>query len=118
MNRAEKLIRDQQNKLKQGDPAYTVGLQLLDMMERDDRLATILEEDLQNSAMGLGSCADELKKHADEIHKKNRGSCVCITPDEAEKIIRKFYGLPDPEERGAAGAPEAAADFISLEDFF
>ena len=118
MNKAEELIRNQQSKLRQGEPAYTVGLQLLDMMAEDDRIAQILAEDLQNDGMNLEKCAAALKTHADEIHKKNGGSCVCVTPDEAGKIIRKFYGLPDPEERGAAGTPEADADFISLEDFF
>ena len=118
MNKAEKLIRDQQDKLKHGGTAWTIGLQLLDMMERDGRLAPILEEDLQNDGMNLEKCAAAMRARADEIHKKTKETCVCITADEAEKVIRKFYGLPDPEGRDAAGAPEAAADFISLEDFF
>lgn len=103
---------------KEGTPAYMIGLQLIDMIKADGEIASILEEDLQNPDMGLEKCADALKKHADGIHGRTKGNCVCITPMEAEKIIRKFYGLPDPAERKPEPQPipEADSGIISLED--
>lgn len=101
---------------KENSPAWMIGQQLIDMIKADERIAPIIGEDLQNPGMSLEKCAEAMKKRADEIHSKTKGNCVCITPAEAEKVIRKFYGLPDPAE-AAAPEPINQADIISLEDF-
>ena len=51
-------------------------------------------------------------------HRETKSNTIYITPPEAEKIIRKFYGLPDPEERQEEMemAPAAVPDIIELED--
>ncbi len=114
MGKAIEMIRQQQKGLKPTDAAYMIGMQLIDMIRKDSRIEPIMEEDLQNEKMGLEACSAALKVRADEIHKTVKGSCVCITPDEAEKVIRRFYGLPDP------AGPEAEIpeekEIISLED--
>ena len=46
-------------------------------------------------------------------HKKG-GNCVCVPPDTAEQIIRKFYGITAPEEtkQRALGLAINLADFL------
>ena len=62
--------------------------------------------------MGIADCEQRIKAWADE-HKKS-GSCVCVPPDTAEQIIRKFYGIPAPEEtkQRALGLAINLADFL------
>lgn len=115
MNKAIELIQQQQAG-KDNTPAFVIGLHLIDMMKTDSRIEPILEEDLQSGSMGLEMCAAALKKRADEIHRNSRGDCVVITPPEAEKIIRKFYGLPDPEEAKPEEPGPSATGIIELED--
>ena len=118
MNKATELIRKQQSG-KDNTPAFVIGLHLIDMMKQDGRIASILEEDLQNQDMSLEKCAQKLKEAADAKHRETKSSTICITPPEAEKIIRKFYGLPDPEEEPKERKPEEPAtlpDIIELED--
>ena len=105
---------------KENSPAWMIGMQLIDMIKDEPAISGIVEEDLQNPDMSLDKCADAMRKHADEIHSKNRGSCVCITPAEAEKVIRKFYGLPDRTERqepAAEPVPATEENILNLEDF-
>ncbi len=117
MNKATELIQKQQSG-KVNTPAFVIGLHLIDMMKQDGRIASILEEDLQNPEMSLEKCAQKLKDAADAKHRETKSNTICITPPEAEKIIRKFYGLPDPEERQEETemAPATIPDIIELED--
>ena len=117
MNKAAELIQKQQSG-KDNSPAFIIGLHLIDMMKQDGRIEAILEEDLQNPEMSLDNCAGKLQAEADRIHKDTKRNPVCLTPMQAEKIIRKFYGLPDPEDLPAeepAPAP-APSGIIELED--
>ena len=71
-----------------------------------------MEQDLEARELSLTACERKIKAHADR-HKT--GNFACVTPLEAEEIIREFYGLP------AAGAdrPEPVPDNVfHLEDFF
>ena len=90
---------EQQQRDCENSPAWMVGQQLKDICAADPHCAEIVSQDLENKGMSLKSAAAKIKSHADELHKKQKGNCVCITPDVAEKIIREFYGLP------AASAP-------------
>lgn len=118
MNKATELIQKQQSG-KVNTPAFVIGLHLIDMMKQDGRIASILEEDLQSPEMSLERCAQKLKDAADAKHRETKSNTICITPLEAEKIIRKFYGLPDPEEMQEEKKQEDPAelpDIIELED--
>jgi len=115
MNKATELIQKQQSG-KDNSPAFVIGLHLIDMMKQDSRIEAILEEDLQNPEMSLENCAKKLQDAADQIHRETKKNTVCLTPMQAEKIIRKFYGLPDPEDvQKEEPAPEPGG-IIELED--
>lgn len=118
--KAIELIEAQQ-KGKEGTPAYMVGEQLKDICRSEPASADLVEKDLAIESMSLAAAAGKIKAHADELHKKQKGNCVCITPDVAERIIREFYGLPSAAEpHPAAPVPEPAAEdsgFLNLDDF-
>ena len=101
-------LREQQEKCEDSSPAWGVAEQLIDICSRESASAEIILPDLDNPEMDVVHAEKEIRKLADEKHKKSRSSCVCVTPKEAEGVLRKFYGLPD------AAAPEAANDFTGL----
>ena len=88
-----------QQKGKENTSAWMVGEQLKDICAADPHCAELVAQDLENKDMSLEKAAGKIKAYADELHKKQKGSCVCVPPNEAEKILREFYGLP------AASAP-------------
>lgn len=88
-----------QQKGKENTPAWMVGEQLKDICAADPNCAELVAQDLENKDMTLEKAAGKIKAYADELHKKRKGSCVCVPPNEAERILREFYGLP------AASAP-------------
>lgn len=110
LKKAVEAIEQQQP--KERTPVWMVGEQLKDMLRNEPHLAELVAQDLENEDMGLAACEKKIKEWADK-HKS--GDFSCVIPSEAEKIIRKFYGLP---ERGAA--PEKAIGgmpMINPEDF-
>ena len=115
MNKATELIQKQQSG-KDNSPAFVIGLHLIDMMKQDSRIEAILEEDLQNAGMSLDECAKKLQAEADRIHRETKSNTVCLSPLQAEKIIRKFYGLPDPEDKPAEEPAPEPIGIIELED--
>ena len=115
MNKAIELIQKQQSG-KDNSPAFVIGLHLIDMMKQDGRIEAILEEDLKNPEMSLEDCAKKLQAEADRIHRETKKNTVCLTPLQAEKIIRKFYGLPDPEDIPQPAPEPQPSGIIELED--
>ena len=106
------MLEAQQAKVKPHSPQWMVGEQLKDLLRAEPHLAELVEQDLEGKEMSLAECEKKIKAHADR-HKT--GNFACVTPLEAEEIIREFYGLP------AAGAdrPEPVPDNVfHLEDFF
>lgn len=93
--------------------AYMVGQQLKEIC-RDSACADLVAADLENPGMDLKACAVKIKEWADEQHKKNKERCVCVPPDVAEGIIRKFYGLPD----ATTAEPQGPEPGNSLESLF
>ena len=98
---------------KEHTTVWCVGEQLKDILRDAPELAELVAQDLENKSMRLAECERKIKARADEIHKSARSGGVCVTPMEAERIIRTFYGLP---ERGAA--PQKQAEVVNLADFF
>lgn len=106
-------LRQQQDKCPDGSPARFVAAQLVDICRNEPASAEILLPDLDNPDMDVIHAERQIKALADEKHKASHSSCVCVTPDEAETALRKFYGLP-----AAHAAPvEPSDDFINLLDF-
>ena len=90
---------------------WMVGEQLKDLLRSEPQWADMVEADLKNKEQSLEAVTGKIRKLA---QKNKVGSCGCVTPAEAEKIIRETYGIP---EKGAAPAP-AADSVINLEEFF
>ena len=91
-----------QQKGKENTAPWGVGEQLKDICRQDPNCAEIVAQDLTNPNMSLVECEKKIKAKADEIQKKGKHKCVCITPSVAEQIIREFYGLPDAQKAPAA----------------
>ena len=109
------LITKQQEGLDEGSPAFCVGEQLKDIATREDLSAELLAQDLENEDMSLVKAEAQIRKYADENHKKAK--CFCVTPKVAEGILRKFYGLSSPDDTGSKPAPKQSSSFIDLSDF-
>ena len=117
MDNINELISGLQKGLE-GTPEYMVGQQLKDIC-KDKACAKIVAEDPKNKSMSLHAAAEKIEDWADEQHRKKGGSCICVPPDVAEKILREFYGLPDamPEAQAEPGA-EPAAPGLALASIF
>ena len=96
---------------KERSAVWMVGEQLKDICRADPSAAEILLTDLlHNPEMTLVAAE---KKIAEQARKNKVGSCGCVTPAEAEDILRSFFGLGAPGQ-GAAGTPKILdlADFL------
>lgn len=121
----EKLINeviqkiDLQQKGKEGTAVYGVGEQLKDICRTTQGAAELVLRDLDVEEMSIDKCEKKIKERADELHKKKGGSSVCVTPAEADRIIRKFYGIPNnsPDNGQAVTEEKIKPDIIDLESF-
>ena len=103
---------------KEDKPEWTVGEQLLAMASQQPEIAELLAQDLDVPEMNLTAAAAKIKEYADEKHKKRRGNCVCVTPTEAEKVLREFYHLPEADAATDSRPPVgSAAPIVDLADF-
>ena len=105
---AIKAIESQQPKLR--NDIWMVGEQLKDMIRAELKWADMIEQDLKNKEQNLEAIAKKIRERA---QKNKTGSFGCVTPAEAEEIIRKTFCIPDHEEEKAT-----PSNVISLEDFF
>lgn len=90
--------------------AWMVGEQLKDICRAEPRSAALIEKDLDVKEMDLRSAAKKIKAYADG---HRTGSFACVTPAEAERILREFYGLDtsSPQGEGMRG------QIVNLEDW-
>ena len=86
---------------------WMVGEQLKDMLRNDETGQEMVAQDLERG-MSLKACEKKLAEYAGR-HKT--GNFACVTPVEAEEIIREYFGLG--KEKAAA-----QADVVDLSDFF
>lgn len=103
------MIEAQQAKVQERGPQWMVGEQLKDLCRREPASAALLAKDLENDAMNITAAEKKLKAFADG---HRIGNFACVTPAEAEKILREFYGLPE------AGAEPQPSNVINLADFW
>lgn len=98
---------------KEHSAVWMVGEQMKDMIRGDAAAAELLLTDLtQNKEMTLAAAEKKIAERA----KKNRvGNCGCVTPTEAEDILREFFGLPGRSEPAAPKAVERKV--VDLADF-
>lgn len=105
-------LEAQQSKVKPRSPQWMVGEQLKDICRREPRSAELIAQDLENDSMSITEAEKKIKAYADG-HKT--GNFSCVTPIEAEKILREFYGLPNPDE--VTAPPPATKKLVDLSDF-
>ena len=107
-----------QQKDRKRDAVWMVGEQLKDICRREEHSAQLIAEDLKSESMSLAAAE---KKIAEQAKKNRVGSCGCVTPFEADEILRKFYGLPGAAETPIATDPVPAVPTekktIDLSDF-
>lgn len=106
MSAVEKIER-QQAKEKGRTAAWMVGEQLKDMARREPESAELLDKDLDIPEMSIQQAEKKIKAYADE-HKT--GSFACVTPAEAERILREFYGLTARAEQSGAPTGDNGGD--------
>lgn len=100
-----------QQKGKENSAAWMVGEQLKDICRDDPHCAEIVDKDLDVPEMSIDKAERKIKEYADQQRRVN--NCVCVPPNKAEEIIRKFYGLP---EAGAKSAPKSKP-ILDLKNF-
>ena len=108
------LLEAQQAKVKPRSPQWMVGEQLKDICRQEPRSAELITQDLQVEAMSITEAEKKIKAYADS-HKT--GNFACVTPVEAENILREFHGLPRPDEVKPAVPPAPARKLVDLADF-
>ena len=90
-------LREQQSKVRERGPQWMVAEQLMDICLAEPICAELLDQDLDVEAMSITEAEKKIKAYAD-AHKT--GSFACVTPVEADRILREFYGLPQRGEPG------------------
>ena len=103
---ATEKIEKQQAKEKGRTAAWMVGEQLKDIARREPESEELLDRDLDIPEMSIQQAEKEIQAWAD-AHKT--GNFACVTPLEAERILRKFYGLRTPSTGERELLPAAAA---------
>lgn len=106
MSAIEKL-KAQQVEVTERSAPWMVAEQLIDLCRREPDSAQLIAQDLDNPEMSIVEAEKRIKAYADE-HKT--GNFACVTPAEAEEILRKFYGLPESGASGMIGLD--LADFL------
>ena len=122
MDKAMEAIAEQQAKVKARSAPWMVGEQLKDMIRREPGIAELIAQDLTAGGMSLTKAEDKIKDFAD---RHRTGTFACVTPAEAEEILREYFGLPvagaqAPSVSSAdSSLPEGAGTgVINLADFF
>lgn len=106
-----KAIEAQQSEKR--DSVWMVGEQLKEMIRTDGDAAALVLEDLRSGGeRTLQKAEEQIRKRAQE----NRiGTVGCVTPVEAEEILRHFFGLG--ERQSAEQKHTGETRILMLEDF-
>lgn len=104
-------IEEQQAKVMARSAQWIVGEQLKDICRHEPGCAELIAEDLQVEKMSITEAEKKIEAFAD---KNKVGNSSCVTPMEADRILREFYGLPDRFEDG--GTPERGEESQETEN--
>lgn len=104
-------LREQQSKVKERSPQWMVAQQLMDLCRAEPACAEILAQDLEVEAMSITEAEKKIKAFADG-HRS--GGFACVTPGEADAILREFYGLGAP---GGTAVESGSPKILNLADF-
>ena len=106
-------IEAQQKKVKPRSAQWMVGEQLKDICRREPESAELIAQDLNVKEMSILEAEKKIKAFAD---KNKVGSFACVTPVEAEQILREFYGLENPELREEPETQKETSKIVSIFD--
>lgn len=95
---------------KERNAVWMVGEQLKDILRAEPWNQEIVARDLELETMSLAECEKKIKECAD---KHRKGSSSCVTPWEAEQIIREFYGISSQ----TVGLRTETPEILDLKDF-
>ena len=111
IEQAIEMLNEQQSKVKERSAPWMVAEQLKDICRREPWSAELLAKDLENHQMGIVQAEKKIKAFADD-HKT--GGFSCVTPLEAEEILREFYGLGAASAAAGGDTPKVLnlADFL------
>ena len=112
MSAIEKLL-EQQARVPEYSAPWMVAEQLMDICRREPHSAQLIDQDLDNPEMGIVQAEAQIRAYSDANRKG--ATCFCVTPIQAEKILREFYGLPD---SGGRGSSTGDGKVLDLADFF
>ncbi len=104
-------IEEQQAKVKARSAQWMVGEQLKDICRHEPGSAELIYQDLQVKEMSITEAEKKIKEFAD---KNKTGNFACVTPMEADRILREFYGLAERFEDG--GAPDRGEESQETEN--
>lgn len=118
--RALTVIGEQQAKTTPRSAPWMVGEQLKDVIRREPEISELIWQDLTTGGMTLVKAEAKIKDYAD---KHRTGNFSCVTPTEAEDILREYFGLPKAGggmdcEAPAGPRKDEGAGVIDLADFF
>lgn len=104
-------LEQQQSTVKERSAPWMVAEQLKDICRQEPDSAELIAQDLENPEMGIVQAEKKIKAFAD-AHKT--GSFSCVTPSEAEEILREFYGLGTAGDSSDGASPKVLnlADFL------
>ena len=106
------MLEEQQSKVPPRSPLWMVAEQIKNICRCEPHSAELVAQDLENPSMSITEAEKKIKVFADG-HKT--GNFSCVSPAEAERILREFYGLP--AVGGAPEAPSSGAQVRELADF-
>lgn len=111
IEQAIEMLNEQQSKVKERSAPWMVAEQLKDLCRREPESAELIARDLENPEMGIIQAEKKIKSFADS---RKTGSFSCVTPMEAEEILRQFYGLGAASASSGGNAPKVLnlADFL------
>lgn len=84
-------LREQQSRVSEHSAAWMVAEQLMEICRREPGSAELIAQDLDNPEMDIAHAEKQIKAYADA--NRNGAKCFCVSPVQAEEILRKFYGL-------------------------
>lgn len=110
-DRAIQMLLEQQSKVKERSAPWCVARQLMDICRLEPDSAEIMAQDLENESMSIVEAEKKIKAFAD---KHKTGNFSCVDKEDADNILREFYGLPKPGEdsSGGNGVVLNLADFL------
>ena len=114
MNDAIEKLNAQQARVDKWSSVYSVAEQLKDICRHEPESAALIARDLDVKGMGIADAEKKIRELADQHAPKGRNGGVGISLFEAEKVLRKFFGLPERKD-GAEAAQNADEDEVHFD---